>query len=294
MGNLSQTMDKKQTPQSKHRTSSGEKLLTLPGINEAIEIVEQFAWVRSVDDAINIGGEGGLGEKARQLINQSETEALGDFLELEVVGEYIDDVFDGWLEIMAVEAGLKIAELWDLSEAAGRYLSKLIYFGKNTSSPAEVNFLPILLVSMDEQKSNTLKEHNQELEAKGVFIASTEQIMKGHIYLDVTELPYQSLRSAYAAIGLCRKYMGIIKKDIQAGAPSKIDSEKAMEAVYLKNEDESSKSIAKKLGFKIYSKDNPSGSYPLFYKYYKLGVELQDKLAKLEKFLSTVHPGTDL
>ncbi len=283
-------MDRKQTPRGKHRTSSGEKLLALPCIREAIEIVEQHAWVRSVDEAINEGGEGRLGEKARRLINKSTDEAFDDFLKLEAVGMYIDDSFDEWLEILSLEGGHKIAELWDLSEAAGRYLSELIYWRK---VPTEVNFSPILLVSIeDKQKSNTLKEHYQEFRAKGVIIASTEQIMKGHIYLDVTELPYQSLRSAYTAIGLCRKYIGFVKKDIQAGAPSKIDSQKALEAVYLKSVHISSKNIAKQLGFKIYSSDNPSGSYPLLHKYHKLGRELQERLIKLERFLSTVHPET--
>jgi len=287
-------MDKKQTPQSKHRTSSNEKLLALPGINEAIETVKQFAQIHSVDEAIEIGGEGEFGEKARQLINNSTLESLDDFLKLEDVGMYIDNIFDEWLEIMAIEAGPKIAELWGLSEAAGRYLSKDIYWGENLLRQDEINFSPILLLSIDVQKFNSMKEHNHEFGRKGVIIASTEQIIKGHIYLDVTELPYQSLRSAYAGINLCRKYMGIIKKDIQAGAPSTIDSEKAMEVVYLKNEGKSSKSIAEKLGFKIYFEDNLSGSYPLLHKYYKLGVELQDKLVKLEKFLSNVRPGTVL
>ena len=287
-------MDRKQTPRGKHRTSSGEKLLALPGISEAMDIVEQYAWVRSCDEATNEGGEGRLGEEARRLINKSTTEAFGDFLKLEAVDMYLDDSFDEWLEILALEAGPKIAELWDLSEAAGRYLSVLLYWRQYSFVPTDVDFSPTLLVNIeDEQKSNTLKEHYQELIAKGVIIASTEQIMKGHIYLDVTELPYQSLRSAYKAIGLCRKYIGVVKKDIQAGAPSKIDIQKALDAVYLKNTHKSSKSIAEQLGFKIYSSDNPSGSYPLLHKYYKLGRELEERLVKLERFLSTVHTETD-
>ena len=287
-------MDGKQTPRGRHRMSSGEKILALPGISEAMSLAEQCAWVRSVDDAIEEGGEGRLGEKARRLINKSGTEALGDFLKLEVVDMYLDDSFDEWLEILALKAGPKIAELWDLSEAAGRYLSVLLYWRQYSFAPTDVDFSPTLLVNIeDKQESSTLKDHYQELRAKGVIIASTEQMMNGHIYLDVTELPYRSLQSAYKAITLCRKYLGIVKKDIHAGAPSKIDTEKALDAIYLKNTNKPSKSIARELGFKIYSSDNPSGSYPLLHKYYKLGKELEERLIKLERFLFTVQAETN-
>ena len=56
-------MDGKQTPRGKHRTSSGEKILALPGISEAMGLVEQCAWIRSVDDAIEEGGEGKSGRR---------------------------------------------------------------------------------------------------------------------------------------------------------------------------------------------------------------------------------------
>jgi hypothetical protein len=107
---LSQNMNIKHNPNGKHQTSSGEKILSLPGISDAIEIVNDSAWVRSVDKAIGIGGEGEFGEKPRQLINTSTAEALDDFLELEAVKMFSDDNFDAWLELLAFEAGPKTAE----------------------------------------------------------------------------------------------------------------------------------------------------------------------------------------
>jgi hypothetical protein len=281
--------ENKITPK-KPKKYSGDKLRLLPGISEAIDLVREHAFTRAIFEAIEVGTNGKLGNKARNVINKDTITATDDFLGLEVVESYINDTFDEWLELFAYKASSKIAELWSLSEAAGLYLPQLIYWSEYDLSLSEIDF-PLLVFLMNaegDKDIKTLKEHNQEFRKKGFVVISAEQIQKGHIYLDVTELTYPSLRSAYKTITLCRKYLGIKKKDLQAGAPSKIDTQKALNAVYLKHSLKSSKDIAKQLGFKIYSSDNPSGSYPLLYKYLKIGSKVEDRLVKLDKFLSSI------
>jgi hypothetical protein len=106
--------------------------------------------------------------------------------------------------------------------------------------------------------------------------------------MHIFEIILTNFRLAYKVISLCRKYLKIKKTDLQAGAPSNIDTQKALEAIYLKNSHKSSKSIAGQLGFNIYFSDNPSGSSPLLHKYFKIGKDLEERLIKLDKFLSTV------
>lgn len=147
----------------------------------------------------------------------------------------------------------------------------------------------VLLVNAKGEKDiETLNRHLSESNKHNCFVASHAQIQKGHMYLDVTEITYSKFRSAYKTIDLCRQYLSIKKKDLQPGAPSKINVQKALDAIYLKNSHKSSKSIAKTLSFKIYTADNPSGSYPLLHKYLKIGKVLQERLIKLDKFLSTI------
>lgn len=288
-------MDNKQShQQSEHRKYFGEKLLALPGIGDTVDLVREHAWVCTVDEAINKGVEGELGDEVRQIIKKPTVEALQKFLSHEIVEMYMNDSVDEWLELLAVEAGPKIAELWNMSEAAGQRLSRIIYWGERSLTSIEANISPVVLLLEGEKQLQLVKDHRQELQDKGVITISANQVQKGHVYLDVTELPYGSFRSAYKVIGLIRRYLGIKKKDLQAGAPSRIDTQKALEAIYLKNIHKSSKSIAKQLGFRIYSSDNPSGSYPLLHKYLKLGKELEERLVELDKFLSGIPAKIDM
>lgn len=146
------------------------------------------------------------------------------------------------MELFAYKAGPKIAELWSLSEAAGQRLAALTYWGEQVPALEEAVLSPlVLLVNVkDEKDTETLKRHQREFKKKNFVIVSTDQIQRRHIYLDVTELTYSQFRSTYKAIDLCREYLGIKKKDLQAGAPSKIDTQKALDAIYLKNKQEPS------------------------------------------------------
>lgn len=275
----------------KSRKYSGEKLLTMPGINEAIDLVREHAWVYAVNETMNLGVEGQLGDEVKNVLKEASVEALDKFLSYEIVNNFIDDSFDEWLDVLAFAAGSKIAELWGLSEAAGRRLAAAIYWEEYKSSSEEAYFSPLVLLvkPKGEKEIETLKEHQQEFQKNGFIIISTDQIQIGHIYLDVTELTYPNFRLAYKAVDFCRKYLKIKKKDLQAGAPSNIDTQRALDAIYLKNRQEPSKNIAKKLRFKIYTSDNPSGSYSLLRKYFKVGKEIEENLIKLDTFLSRLY-----
>lgn len=116
------------------------------------------------------------------------------------------------------------------------------------------------------------------------LILPQNNVKKKHIYLDVTSLSYDALRKAYKIILATRKKCGLVKSDLREGTTKTIDVDKALDAVYLSRIG-SIKEAVTKCGFKIYRRDNPSGSYPLFRKYLKLGEELQSKLIELENFL---------
>jgi len=287
-------MDKGQSRTSdKSQERRGNRVLALPGMREAIESVEDRAWVRAVDEAINEGGEGELGDEARELINKSTVEAFGQFLRLRIVDDFIFDNFDAQLELAALEAGPKIAELWELSENAGRYLSTVIYWRRYSLAPTRIDYSPLVVVSMEHRKiSAVLENHAKELREKGVFMTCIRQLQKNHVYLDITDLPSVSFRQASRAVSICRRYLGIKRKDLQPGGTGTINAERALEAFYLRKMGKPSKKIASELGFKVYTQDNPSGSYPLLRKYLKLGSEINEKLLNLDKFLTSVLYGS--
>jgi hypothetical protein len=275
--------------EGKPRKSSEEKLLALPGLSDAIELVEEHAWVRASIDAIVAGKKGQLGDKARHLIIKATPEAENEFFDLGVVEAYCEESFDAYLEYLSTQAGPKIAELWGLSETAGQYLPQLIYWRRYSLQKHNVDFTPILLISAETEKyADILRDIGRECRGKRIELISSAHIQSGHIYLDVTELPRDFFRQAYSAINLLRKYLGIQKNDLQAGTPRTMDAGRALEAIHLKNIGEPSKNIATQLGFKVYTQDVRSGSYPLLLKYLKLGRELEEKLAKLDKFLTRV------
>jgi len=286
-------MNKEQSrPSGKSEERRGDRVLALPGICEAIELVEDRAWVRAVDEAINKGGQGELGDEARGLINKSRGAAFDQFLRLEIVDDFISDNFDAQLELAALEAGPKIAELWELSEAAGRYLSSVIYWRRYSLEPTRIDYSPLVVVSMEHRKiSAVLESHVEELREKGAVIACSGRLQKNHVYLDITDLQSVSLRRACGAVSICRRYLGIKRKDLQPGGTGTINAERALEAFYLRKMGKPSKKIASELGFKVYTQDNPSGSYPLLRKYLKLGSKINEKLLNLDKHLTSVLYG---
>jgi len=268
-----------------------DKLLSLPGIKEAIALVKEHAFFLAMDETLGAAIKGELGDDLRQLLNEESYEALDKFFQNELVESFTADTEDEILEGLAIEAGPKIVELWELSEPAGERLSEFIYWGENPSLYiAQPYWLPFVLVvnAKKPEAMYTLRKKYFEFLRKNSVVVPPEGMKDGHIYLDVTYLPYKALLLAYGAVLFCRKQLKIRKQDLREGALPSADAEKALKCVELQRS-KGSKEAAKELGFRIYASDNPSGSYPSFRKYLKLGRLIERKLDMLDVFLSNLE-----
>ena len=264
------------------------KLLAIPGIKEAIELVFEHTRARAVDQTLNEAQKGVFGKRFRQIVKDDPGTAFDECLGDESVGCYFGDTHDEWLESLATEAGPKIAELWDLSEPAGQRIIDLIYWwGDFLPSMKQSYFLPFAVVANIKKPllRRELDVKRSELLRDNMAIIDPIDVEDGHIYLDVTYLPSSAINQAYKAILRCRQILGIQKQDLREGRPQSIDTQKALESVRLSDIHKSGKEIANKLGFPIYYDVNPSGSYPLLRKYIKLGREIQLRLEALDSFL---------
>lgn len=272
------------------RKKAVHKLLRFSGVIEAIELVWEHAWIPAINDALDNGAEGNLGEEARQLLSEGTPEALDKFFEDEMIDDFIQDSIDDWLEEFTYEISTKICELWDFSEGAIVQIARLIYQGEFHSGTkhADMPMFVLLVNEKDAETPQALSKRSLEFLQNNTIVVSASQLQEGHIYLDVTHLPHRCIRLAYKPILLARKYLKIMNKDLREGAPQAIDTERALQAVHLENAGKPAKEIARELGFDIYSRDNPSGSYPLLYKYLNRGRDISRKLASLEAFLSNL------
>lgn len=133
-----------------------------------------------------------------------------------------------------------------------------------------------------------ISDINKILAEHDARLIDEKQFMEGHIYLDVTGLSYKDLKDAYKGIVECRKKLGIEFKDIRRGAPESIDYTRALLAARAEERGLSRKEIAKILDFKIYTDDIPSGTFPLFQKYLKIGRCIMERLNKLEDYIYEV------
>ena len=268
-----------------------DRLLSIPGIEEAIELVKDHAWGRALDEVLEAGTKGEMGDEFRRLLTEETDNPLANvdkFFRNELVDSFVSETTDSWLEALAVEAGPKIAELWDLSGFAGERLVEMIY---NPAAVAKGSyFSPLIFVAKTKKPEveRLLCEKSGEFSAKNALIGPPGVMRDGHIYLDVTHLPYNGLRQAYEAVLFLRDCLQIRSNDLREGAPESIDTRKALRCVELADMGKSSKEIAKEVGFRIYTQDNPSGSYPLFRKYLKRGHEIAQRLQALDRFLDSV------
>jgi hypothetical protein len=279
---MNNPMKKQKIAQNKPITKSlRRKLLAIPGIIEAISTVKRHAYYCAFNETWieKLGKRKYNSVKLRDLINKTEVDG---------------DIKEEWLEYLALEAGPKIAEIWNLSEGAGDRLAGEIYWGDTYWQSETPSFQPFTLVVevKDQDKgsalTNTFQECEQELVNLNTWVTSSENIKPNHIYLDMTYLPHSALQNAYKSVVLCRKCLGISPSDLREGAPEAIDTKKALESAELKSQGKNSKEIARELGFRIYTTDNPSGNYPLFRKYLKRGKEILQRLDDLEGFLDDV------
>lgn len=278
-----------------HRQGAGtrnlaRRLLSLTGIREAIRFVEQHAENLAVDDTLSAAQRGELGDDIRELVRDQREHALDEFFETDVAQAYMSEREDVFLEELALAAGPKIAELWELSAPAGDRLADLIYWGVNTLLVTDKYYwspLVLIVEAKDAEQERTLRAIWHEFDRAGIIIAASEGIQAGHIYLDVTYLPRDVLLRAYKAVASCRKHLHIRPQDLREGASASIDGDKALRAAALQDA-EGSKKAAEKLGFRVYKNDNRAGSYPLFRKYAKSGRILEQRLDALDAFLSSL------
>ena len=112
----------------KSEKDSTLKLLAIPGIKEAIDLVKGKAWELALDEVLKTGEEGKLGDELQHLlIDDSSLDNIDKFFRDNKVDSAIGDITDEKLEDLAFKAGPKISELWRLSEPAGEKLIDIIY-----------------------------------------------------------------------------------------------------------------------------------------------------------------------
>jgi len=285
-------MDKRTSRgQSQDDACRPDKLLSFPGIKEAIALVKEHAYFLAVEKTMDAAAEGELGDELRQLMSSDAFETLDRLFEDELAGSFLAETEDGILEDLAVEAGPKIAELWELSEPAGERLSQFIYWEENPGIYiAQPYWLPFVLVVNTTRPEGlaTLRSEYTEFLRRNTVVVPPEGMKEGHIYLDVTYLPYKALSLAYGTLLFCREKLGIQKQDLREGAPPSVDGEKALRSAQLERT-KGGKAAARELGFRIYMSDNPSGSSPLFRKYSKTGRLMERRLEMLDAFLSSLE-----
>jgi len=265
---------------SRGKASGGAKLLLFPGVTEAIALVKEYAYFRAVDKTMDVAAGGGFGDELRQLLNEDLPKALDRLLEDDLPRCELADAEDEVLEELAVEAGPKIAELWELSPSAGQELAWFVYSDRFWPRP-----VVLVVNSQKPEVFRRLWEESPRFDKANAAVGSPDSMMDGHIYLDVTDMSYRGLTSAYKAVLLCRQLLGLRKQDLREGAPAGIDAQKALECAYLLRMGKSPKEAAMQLGFRVYRGSNPGGSYPLFRKYAEHGREIEQKLDLLEAFL---------
>jgi len=268
-----------------------DKLLLFPGITEAIALVKGHSGGLAVEETMDAAAKGELGDELRELADQDPLEAIDRVFEYEVAQSFMEETEDAILDALALEAGPKIAELWELSEPAGDRLAEFIYWGEILGSYiAEPHWLPFVLVVNTRKPEAVASLHAKytELRQRKAVAAPLEGMKEGHIYLDVTYLPYKALSRAYEAVLCCRETLGIQTQDLREGAPPSVDGEKALKCAQLQRS-KGSKEAARELGFRIYTGDNRSGSYPLFRKYLGVGRSIERRLNTLDEFLFSLE-----
>jgi len=261
--------DKKRAKQNRNDI---DRLLAIPGVKEAIKTVRRYAFKGAREDAW-----------VRHYLGRLPKENAAEFNLDDTMVDY--DLSDQLLESLGREAGPKIAELWNLSERAGRKLAEIIYWGEGVLQKINPDDKHFYLLPFDFVINMKNPEIVNDLNCRGANVISRKGMLSNHIYLDVTYLPYDLLHIAYRSIISLRKSLGVRKEDLREGAPETFDSAKALKCTELADSGKSNKAIAQELNFPIYTSDNPSGTYPLFRKYLKKGREIREKLTALENFL---------
>ena len=208
--------DNKKKPGGKSRLN---KILSQPGIEDAIITTQDYAFERAIFKTIEQGARGDFGRKLKALVKSEEKDAIDRFLEHEEVDLAIWDNYEDFLIELAFDAGLKIAELWELSESAGKLISLVIYHDRRDWEAKVEDFytrLVMLVSTKDVENNEDFIKRSREIEKQGFTVSASEHVSKGRIFLDVTEVTNQRLRSIYKAIELCRQILKIKQPSLHA------------------------------------------------------------------------------
>jgi hypothetical protein len=269
------------------RPKNLDKVEKIPGMGHAFALINEYS----------IFGSGRLMGESNELETDKKAEevrrkGVRKIAELWGLSESSENVLiRKWVEVEAREVegkgftylkllGLENEEAGEGEEELGRVIA--IYV------PRETEDLKIeILLGEEEDCAHDLKQLRSKLKKTKASLSDSREVKKGHIYLDVTEIDYKTLCSAYKGIQMCRSALGVNKRDMKRGAPPSIDTTRALLAAEAARRGLRREEIAEYLGFNIYPAE-VSNTFPLLHKYIKVGREIADKLDKLEKYLQEI------
>jgi len=104
-----------------------KKILSQPGIEDAIAAVQDYALEKAVFKTIDEGAKEEFGDELKAILESDDKDSIDCFLEYEQVDLAISENYEDFLITFAVEAGPIIAKLWGLSESAGKLISLATY-----------------------------------------------------------------------------------------------------------------------------------------------------------------------
>lgn len=255
-----------------HADKRVAKLLAIAGIREAIRLVREHAWTRSCEDVISMPSAGEDGEYREKLMHYIDT---GDDPDGFARAFFADSIAE-WEEDLAPYAAEKIAGLWGLSASQTLRLSNLM--AMHFVSPEALQLI----------WTGRTTPHAFSNTAVASLAPKTKA---NRLYLDVTELTNDEIRTACHTIARFRRELGISAPGTKPGRPRGVDTQRALQVASLARAGVPLKKIAVDHGFKVYTTDNPSGSYPLARKYLNLGKKLSELLDLLDDYLTYLEIG---
>ena len=291
----------------KSRTRHLHKVEKLPGIAQAYAMVFKY----SIFGSQSQSKENFTDEKMEKEIKRKAVKKIVELWELSEIGEKV--LMKKWVEkepakIKEIVTDIsKVREFWEnnhLENNENKNIENEMIQGEMPEQRGLFDFdeeeairqneivnksvHPSVEIIFHGKSKSVSKLKNIKPKGERVKIMKADTIKMNRLYLDVTEIDYKTYVKAYKDISLCRDKLCLVKTDMKKGAPESIDSRRATVAAELVRRGIRRKEIAEVLDFKIYSEDNPSGSYPLLHKYFQVGAQVRKKLDKLEKYLQAI------
>jgi hypothetical protein len=258
-------MEKENRPKHLHKVEK------IPGMSNAFGLVNEYSIFGSGGDPREYGEE-----KAKE-IRRKGVRKIAELWKLSESEEKI--LIKKWVETKRQK--IKDRKSYEPMDIRSIFKVRYSYVPRDPSEDSEIE----ILLGDEEENVRGFNKIKKKLSKRKAILSDSSKVKKGNIYLDVTEIDFKTFRRVYKDIKLCRSELGMNKRDTKRGAPESIDERIALLAAEANRAGMSRKEIAKRMGFKIYKKDNPSGSFPLLHKYIKMGREMAKKLDKLEKYL---------